>query len=173
MHPALLAIGVVMRREEQALQKLVVAHLRKYMVPPYFMCALRPVAYGGGWGGFYRGILAKQMGAVAGPFDLYFRRMDVHRGHWPSYWIELKSPAGDLRPAQEAFHQVARSWGDQVGVARSLAEVLELLRRWGFTFSEEPVQTTRIKRAMAAALADHTLGEPVVGDPPVRRVPRY
>ncbi len=56
--------------------------------------------------------------------DLYVR----HARWGVRVWLEVKTPEGQVSPAQRAWHEVEASAGGRVHVVRSLSEALRVLR---------------------------------------------
>src|SRR5947209_8605367 len=111
-----------MNRPEQRLQRQVAGYLAGHLAPPAFFTAIGHGSRGGGDEGWLRGIIAKSMGVKRNLPDLYFRRPGPGL-IWPCFWIELKPLKRSVPKIQREFHDLLRSWGDGVAVARSLAEV--------------------------------------------------
>jgi hypothetical protein len=68
---------------------------------------------------------AKAMGAMAGFPDLV-----MFGPHAFTAFIEIKTASGRLSPEQRGVHDMLRSMGFPVGIARSLEDVDDLLEEW-------------------------------------------
>jgi hypothetical protein len=136
-----------LRHPEQILQTEIAGYLRGHLVPPAFFTAIGHGSRGGGFDGFLRGVIAKDMGVKRNLPDLYFRRPRFpYDTAWPTWWIELKVEGRPVPDSQLEFHEVLRSWGDTVAVCRSLDAVKQQLTEWGFTLSVEKLSTEAVRR---------------------------
>jgi hypothetical protein len=114
-------------RPEQALQ-IQVVHALRWLVPD--LVFFHPA--NGGKRDKREAALMKAMGVLAGASDLIFVLPEGRFGA-----IELKADKGRLSEEQEAFLARLEALGAPCGVARSLDEVLGLLRSWGVTVRGE------------------------------------
>lgn len=138
-----------MRHPEAALQRQIVGYLNWALAPPAWFTAI-----GHGGGGEMRGMILKGMGMKAGVPDLlivYDQR---------AYFVELKSAKGVLSEAQKEVHAALWRAKTPVAVVRSLDEFRALLAGpwWQLQacIRETKPATERIKRGLAAALADQS-----------------
>lgn len=69
---------------------------------------------------------AKAMGAMAGFPDLV-----LFGPHAWTAFVEIKTSTGRLSPEQRGVHDMLRSMGFRVGIARSIEDVDDLLEEWG------------------------------------------
>src|SRR5262245_63129641 len=109
------------RRPEQQLQRAIVGHLRWRARPGVWWTHIP----NGGWRSPIEAKIFKALSVVAGAPDLLI----VFEGR--AYFLELKSEAGRVSPAQHECHQALRAAGATVAVASNIDQALELLEKWG------------------------------------------
>lgn len=108
------------RRPEQALQREVVRYLALVLDRSVFF--FHPA--NGGYRTPIEASMFVAMGVVAGVPDLIL----VHKGQ--TYGIELKAEGGRLTDIQRETHGRMRKAGTKIAIAKSLDEVIGLVRSW-------------------------------------------
>jgi len=113
-----------MRRTEEAIQKSIVAYLRK-VLPHAIVTHAANEGNRGGFKGIRDGQRKRALGQLAGFPDLLL--FVDGKG----YCIEVKSEVGYLSPAQKAVREELTKQGIPYAVARSVEDVRETLAEWG------------------------------------------
>lgn len=81
-----------------------------------------------GGGGKARGGQLKARGLKAGVPDVLL----IHGGTGRAHWIELKTERGVVSPMQAEVGAALLGAGSPVAVCRSLDQVQDMLKHWGF-----------------------------------------
>jgi hypothetical protein len=116
----------IIHRPEQELQQAVVQNLR-LILPDTVVWLHVP---NGGWRSATEAAIMVGLGVCPGAPDLLFMWRDI-RTHLRVAWIELKAGNRPATSTQLGFHARVRAIGHHVGIARSIDEVLTLLRDFG------------------------------------------
>jgi hypothetical protein len=78
----------------------------------------------------YEGARNKRRGCIAGCPDIFV----MYRGR--AFWIELKTPTGKTSDAQLELHGSIVQAGSNIGVARSVTDILPLLWSWSIPYKK-------------------------------------
>lgn len=105
---------------ERALQEAVASFLDRALPPDAFWTSIDSAGRGA-----RDGAKMKRRGVKRGLPDVMLLASGL------TLWIELKSAKGRLSKPQEQFHCLARNYGHEVAVCRSVAEVENVLRYLG------------------------------------------
>ena len=98
---------------------------------------------GGGQSSVIQGKMAKDMGVLAGVFDLHFLYKGIFRV------IELKVPGGTISKSQREYEKNIIKHGGECYYCYSAREVHEVLKSWGLNPKYEPaIVNERSKKLM-------------------------